>query len=38
MLGDEMIDETSRKMALVISARGRAAAITRQDNGEKPTA
>ena len=38
MLGDEMIDEISRKMALVISARGRAAAITRQDNGEKPTA
>ena len=30
MLGDEMIDEASRKMALVISAKGRAAGMTRQ--------
>ncbi|GAB2671664.1 HpcH/HpaI aldolase/citrate lyase family protein [Kribbella swartbergensis] len=31
MLGDEMIDEASRKMALVISAKGRAAGMTRTD-------
>jgi citrate lyase subunit beta/citryl-CoA lyase len=29
MLGDEMIDEASRKMALVISAQGRAAGLVR---------
>jgi citrate lyase subunit beta/citryl-CoA lyase len=29
MLGDEMIDEASRKMALVIAAKGRAAALAR---------
>jgi citrate lyase subunit beta/citryl-CoA lyase len=29
MLGDEMIDEASRKMALVIAARGRAAGLVR---------
>ena len=29
MLGDEMIDEASRKMALVVSAKGRAAGMTR---------
>ena len=29
MLGDEMIDEASRKMALVIAAKGRAAAMSR---------
>lgn len=29
MLGDEMIDEASRKMALVVSAKGRAAAMQR---------
>ncbi len=29
MLGDEMIDEASRKMALVISAKGRAAGLAR---------
>jgi len=29
MLGEEMIDEASRKMALVMSARGRAAGLTR---------
>ncbi len=28
MLGDEMIDEASRKMALVISAKGRAAGMS----------
>jgi citrate lyase subunit beta / citryl-CoA lyase len=33
MLGDEMIDEASRKMALVIAAKGRAAGMQRQ--GEK---
>ncbi|HEY7045130.1 MAG TPA: CoA ester lyase [Nocardioidaceae bacterium] len=31
MLGDEMIDEASRKMALVVSAKGRAAGMTRTD-------
>ena len=31
MLGDEMIDEASRKMAMVISAKGRAAGMTRTD-------
>jgi citrate lyase subunit beta/citryl-CoA lyase len=31
MLGDEMIDEASRKMALVISAKGRAAGMARSD-------
>ena len=36
MLGDEMIDEASRKMALVVSAKGRAAAMTRQDTWDKP--
>jgi len=29
MLGDEMIDEASRKMALVVAAKGRAAGLTR---------
>jgi citrate lyase subunit beta/citryl-CoA lyase len=29
LLGDEMIDEASRKMALVIAAKGRAAGLTR---------
>src|SRR6202034_4706051 len=29
MLGDEMIDEASRKMTLVISAKGRAAGLAR---------
>ncbi len=33
MLGDEMIDEASRKMALVIAAKGRAAGMQRE--GEK---
>jgi len=31
MLGDEMIDEASRKMALVVSAKGRAAGMARTD-------
>jgi citrate lyase subunit beta/citryl-CoA lyase len=31
MLGDEMIDEASRKMALVISAKGRVAGMVRSD-------
>lgn len=31
MLGDEMIDEASRKMALVIAGKGRAAGMSRQD-------
>jgi citrate lyase subunit beta/citryl-CoA lyase len=31
MLGDEMIDEASRKMALVVSGKGRAAGMTRTD-------
>ncbi len=35
MLGDEMVDEASRKMALVVAARGRAAGMTRQ--GERFT-
>jgi len=30
MLGDEMLDEASRKMALVIAGKGRAAGLTRQ--------
>ena len=33
MLGDEMLDEASRKMALVIAAKGRAAGMTR--HGER---
>ena len=36
MLGDEMIDEASRKMALVISAKGRAAGLTRTDIWHPP--
>jgi citrate lyase subunit beta/citryl-CoA lyase len=36
MLGDEMIDEASRKMALVISAKGRAAGMNRQDRWVAP--
>jgi citrate lyase subunit beta/citryl-CoA lyase len=31
MLGDEMIDEASRKMALVVSAKGRAAGMSRTE-------
>jgi len=36
MLGDEMIDEASRKMALVISAKGRAAGMNRSDVWQPP--
>ena len=36
MLGDEMIDEASRKMALVVSAKGRAAGMVRTRTFEKP--
>jgi citrate lyase subunit beta/citryl-CoA lyase len=36
MLGDEMIDEASRKMALVISAKGRAAGMVRTQKFEVP--
>jgi citrate lyase subunit beta/citryl-CoA lyase len=30
MLGDEMIDEASRKMALVVAGKGRAAGMARK--------
>jgi citrate lyase subunit beta/citryl-CoA lyase len=36
MLGDEMIDEASRKMALVISAKGRAAGMQRSESWTPP--
>ena len=36
MLGDEMIDEASRKMALVISAKGRAAGMQRTQSFTPP--
>jgi citrate lyase subunit beta / citryl-CoA lyase len=36
MLGDEMIDEASRKMALVISAKGRAAGMSRGERWSPP--
>jgi citrate lyase subunit beta/citryl-CoA lyase len=36
MLGDEMIDEASRKMALVIAAKGRAAGLVRTSVFEPP--
>ncbi|WP_068166679.1 HpcH/HpaI aldolase/citrate lyase family protein [Rhodococcus phenolicus] len=36
MLGDEMIDEASRKMALVISGKGRAAGMTRTSGWQPP--
>ncbi len=38
MLGDEMIDEASRKMALVISAKGRAAGMARTTSFQPPAA
>jgi citrate lyase subunit beta/citryl-CoA lyase len=38
MLGDEMIDEASRKMALVIAGKGRAAGYTRTSKFEPPQA
>jgi citrate lyase subunit beta / citryl-CoA lyase len=37
MLGDEMIDEASRKMALVISGKGRAAGMERGDVWSPPS-
>ena len=37
MLGDEMIDEASRKMALVVSAKGRAGGMSRTDVWQPPT-
>src|SRR6201994_1080419 len=37
MLGDEMLDEASRKMALVIAAKGRAAGMERQGEKFEPT-
>ena len=37
MLGDEMIDEASRKMALVIAGKGRAAGMRRTDRWTAPT-
>ncbi|MGH3476072.1 MAG: HpcH/HpaI aldolase/citrate lyase family protein [Nocardioidaceae bacterium] len=36
MLGDEMIDEASRKMALVVAAKGRAAGMSRSDRWSPP--
>ena len=36
MLGEEMIDEASRKMALVIAAKGRAAGLSRTSKFEPP--
>jgi citrate lyase subunit beta/citryl-CoA lyase len=36
MLGDEMIDEASRKMALVVAGKGRAAGMQRRDRWSPP--
>ncbi|HEX4698901.1 MAG TPA: CoA ester lyase, partial [Actinomycetes bacterium] len=36
MLGDEMIDEASRKMALVVAGKGRAAGMARTTTFEPP--
>ena len=36
MLGEEMIDEASRKLALVVAARGRAAGLPRRQRFEPP--
>src|SRR5262249_16814977 len=36
MLGDEMIDEASRKMALVVAGKGRAASMTRTTSFQPP--
>jgi citrate lyase subunit beta / citryl-CoA lyase len=36
MLGDEMIDEASRKMAVVVTAKGRAAGLVRGDRWSPP--
>ncbi|MCT2593410.1 CoA ester lyase [Streptomyces sp. N2-109] len=38
MIGDEMIDEASRKMALVVAGKGRAAGLTRTSEFEAPEA
>ena len=38
MLGDEMIDEASRKMALVVAGKGRAAGLARTTKFEPPAA
>jgi citrate lyase subunit beta/citryl-CoA lyase len=38
MLGDEMIDEASRKMALVIAGKGRAAGMAREGERFVPPA
>jgi citrate lyase subunit beta / citryl-CoA lyase len=37
MLGDEMIDEASRKMALVVAGKGRAAGMQRTDRWSPPS-
>ena len=37
MLGDEMIDEASRKMALVVAAKGRAAGLVRTSSFTPPS-
>jgi citrate lyase subunit beta/citryl-CoA lyase len=37
MLGDEMIDEASRKMALVVAGKGRAAGMSRTSSFEPPS-
>jgi citrate lyase subunit beta/citryl-CoA lyase len=37
MLGDEMIDEASRKMALVVAAKGRAAGMRRTQSFQPPS-
>lgn len=36
MMGDEMIDEASRKMALVVSSKGRAAGLVRNEIWRRP--
>ncbi len=36
MLGDEMIDEASRKMAQVVAGKGRAAGMSRTDKWSPP--
>jgi citrate lyase subunit beta / citryl-CoA lyase len=36
-LGDEMIDEASRKMAIVVVAKGRAAGMARTSTFHPPT-
>ena len=38
MIGDEMIDEASRKMALVVTGKGRAAGMRRQTPPFEPPA